>query len=68
MQRRGERRLTAIAQDVFETEFKPGLRYQAQQIVGALRGAQPDLATLGEAARSMALCADIYGLRSSGAA
>lgn len=65
VQRRGERRLTEAALDAIDTEFKPGLRYQAEQIVSVLSGAPTTLATLEEATRSMALCADIYGLRSS---
>jgi len=67
VQRRGERRLTETAPDAIDTEFKPGLRHQAEQIVGVLGGAPATLATLNEATRSMALCAAIYGLRSSGA-
>jgi predicted dehydrogenase len=62
IQRRGERRLTDIAPDVVDTEFKPGLRYQAEQLIGFLEGRNANLATLEEAHRSMTLCARIYGL------
>ncbi|MFZ2159108.1 MAG: Gfo/Idh/MocA family oxidoreductase [Bradyrhizobium sp.] len=62
IQRRGERRLTDIAPDVVDSEFKPGLRYQAEQLIGFLEGRNANLATLEEAHRSMALCARIYGL------
>lgn len=68
VQRRGERALTMAPAAPVDADFKPGLHYQAEQIVGLLGGASTTLATLAEAARSMALCADIYGLRSSGAA
>lgn len=63
VQRRGQRALTEIPVDAVDTEFKPGLRYQAEQVVAALQGQVGALATLQEATRSMALCADIYGLR-----
>ncbi|MCE9659479.1 MAG: Gfo/Idh/MocA family oxidoreductase [Burkholderiales bacterium] len=67
VQRRGERVLAAVTPDPIDTEFKPGLRHQAEQVVGVLAGAPTTLATLEEATRSMRLCADIYGLRSSSA-
>lgn len=68
IQRRGERRLTEAPADAIDTEFKPGLRHQAEQIVEALEGRPTSLAPLDEATRSMALCADIYGLRTTNAA
>ena len=63
IQRLGERRLSEAPSDAIDTEFKPGLRYQAEQIIGLLQGQTTTLATLEEATRSMGLCADIYGLR-----
>lgn len=63
IQRRGERRLTDLEADPVDSVFKPGLRHQAEQIVGILNSAPTTLATLHEATRSMALCAEIYGLR-----
>lgn len=63
IQRRGERRLSDAPADAIDTEFKPGLRHQAEQFIGLLEGRASTLATLVEATRSMALCADIYGLR-----
>lgn len=63
IQRRGERRLIDAPADAIDTEFKPGLRHQAEQIVELLEGRPSSLATLDEATRSMGLCADIYGLR-----
>lgn len=62
IQRRGERRLTEIAPESVDIEYKPGLRYQAEQLVATLEGKTTKLATLEEATRSMALCAKIYGL------
>ena len=64
LQRRGERRLIDTPPDPIDADFKPGLQQQAQQTLAALIGAKVTLATLDEATRSMALCADIYGLRS----
>jgi predicted dehydrogenase len=66
VQRRGERRLTEVAPEAIDSEYKPGLRYQAEQLVEALKGHAPSLASLEEATRSMALCAEIYGLSSRG--
>ena len=68
VQRCGERKLTAAAPDPIDTDFKPGLRHLAEQIVNSLGGVPTTLATLDEATRSMALCADIYGLRPAHAA
>jgi predicted dehydrogenase len=64
IQRRGERRLTAVEPERIDTQFKPGLHYQAEQLVRALEGASTTLTSLEQATRSMALCADLYGLRS----
>ncbi|MDC8758877.1 Gfo/Idh/MocA family protein [Janthinobacterium fluminis] len=63
VQLRGERRLLDVAPEAIDSEFKPGLRHQAEQVVHLLAGRPSMLATLDEATRSMALCADIYGLR-----
>lgn len=68
VQRRGERQLTAVMPEPIDTEFKPGLRHLAEQTIAALCGAPAAIATLDDATRSMALCADIYGLRGKGAA
>jgi predicted dehydrogenase len=65
VQRRGERRLTEIEPEAIDSEYKPGLRYQAEQLVEALKGRTPKLASLEDATRSMELCARIYGLSSS---
>lgn len=68
IQRRGERRLTEVPGDPLDADFKPGLYHQAEQVVRLLGGQDSTLATLAEATRSMALCADIYGLRDADAA
>lgn len=65
IQRRGERRLTELPADVIDIDFKPGLRHQAEQIVDLLEGRPISLVSLEQATRSMALCADIYGFRST---
>ncbi|UPJ51970.1 Gfo/Idh/MocA family oxidoreductase [Bradyrhizobium sp. 200] len=62
VQRRGERRLTEIEPELVDAEYKPGLRYQAEQLISILEGRQAGLATLDDAMRSMELCAKIYGL------
>jgi predicted dehydrogenase len=64
IQRRGERRFDEVATDPIDAEFKPGLRYQAEQVLAALEGKPAALATLDDATRSMSLCAYIYGLQS----
>jgi len=63
IQLRHERRATEIAADPIDTSYKPGLRYQAEQLIASLEGAPTKLPPLEEATQSMALCADIYGLR-----
>jgi predicted dehydrogenase len=62
IQRRGERRLTEVPADPIDTDFKPGLRIQAEQAVAGCRGEAPLLATLESATRSMRLCASLYGM------
>ncbi|MGX4803502.1 Gfo/Idh/MocA family protein [Bradyrhizobium guangdongense] len=65
IQRRGERQLTEVALDSRDKDFKPGLRYQAEQLVRLLTTGQTELTSIDEAVRSTALCAEIYGLRSA---
>lgn len=62
VQLRGERRVAAVEPDPIDSEFKPGLHYQAGELIKASGGGLNDLATLDEATESMALCAAIYGL------
>lgn len=63
VQRLGERHLTEQPADPIDTDFKPGLRHQAEQLLSYLIDGRTTLPTLEHATRSMALCADIYGLR-----
>ncbi len=62
VQCRGERKSLPISPDEIDSQFKPGLHYQAEQLIDALDGKQTDLASLEESVRSMRLCAAIYGL------
>jgi predicted dehydrogenase len=64
VQRRGERRLLEVPADSVDSEFKPGLRYQAMQVVRFLSDGQTSLASVDEAARSVRLCAEIYAMSS----
>jgi predicted dehydrogenase len=63
IQRRGERQLAEVAVEAIDRDYKPGLRHQAEQLIRFLTEAKTSLASVEEAVRSMALCADIYGLR-----
>jgi predicted dehydrogenase len=63
IQRRDERRLTEVAQDQDDVEFKPGLRHQAALVLASLQGDVTGLASLADATRSMRLCATLYGMR-----
>jgi predicted dehydrogenase len=62
VQRRGERRFAEVATDTVDTDFKPGLHFQAQRIIAGVRGEAVGLPTLADATRSMRLVARIYGL------
>jgi predicted dehydrogenase len=63
IQRRGQRWLTEAAPEAIDQDYKPGLRQQAAQIVRFLTEKETSLASVDEAARSVRLCADIYGIR-----
>jgi predicted dehydrogenase len=63
IQRRGQRQLAEVAPEAIDRDYKPGLRHQAVQIVRFLAEKETSLASVDEAARSMKLCADIYGVR-----
>lgn len=63
IQLRGERQLAYVAENAIDRDFKPGLLYQARQIVRFLSAGETSLVSVDEAVRSMALCAEIYGLR-----
>ncbi len=62
IQRRGERQLMELELGAIDRDYKPGLRHQAEQIVRFLAEKESSLATIDEAARSVKLCADIYGI------
>jgi len=62
VQKRNERRLTAQDADPIDSEFKPGLRFQAMQAIAAARRQPSALATLLDATESMRLCARIFSL------
>jgi predicted dehydrogenase len=56
---------TQLLLDLSEDDklFKPGLRYQADQALLAVRGEPHQLADLDDSLRSMTLVADIFGMR-----
>ena len=62
LQHRGERKSVEVPTDAVDTEFKPGLYIQAQQIIEGIRGSEVSLPTLADATRSMRLVARIYGI------
>ncbi|MBK8188039.1 MAG: hypothetical protein IPK77_12785 [Cellvibrio sp.] len=62
VQCRGERKSLPISPDEIDSQFKPGLHYQAEQLIGVLNGQATDLVSLEESVRSMRLCSTIYGL------
>ena len=63
IQRRGQRQLAEIAPEAIDQDYKPGLRHQALQLVRFLAEKETSLASLDEAARSVKLCADLYGAK-----
>ena len=62
VQRRGERKLVPVELDAIDTQFKPGLRRQAEQALHAARGETTTLPQLEDAFASTRLCARIFGL------
>jgi predicted dehydrogenase len=62
-QLRGERRANPLPVDPMDSEFKPGLRYQAQQAVAAVAGRETFLPSLAESMRSMRLVSEIFEMR-----
>lgn len=62
-QLRGERRANPLPIDSIDSEFKPGLRYQAQQAIAATVGEETVLPTLSESLRSMRLVSEIFGMQ-----
>ncbi len=65
IQRNGQRQTVPMVLDEIDQQFKPGLRYQAQQIVRAARKESFDhIVTLQDSLKSMKLVAQIYQLDS----
>ncbi len=58
-QNAGERKQNSVEPHVWDVEFKPGFRLQAEQVVAALRGAG-NATSLDEALRTMRLVRDIF--------
>ena len=56
----GERRLHQVEPDVWDTEFKPGLRWQAQEAVAAARGQPTTLPSMSDALGTMRLVDRIF--------
>ena len=61
IQPRGQRRAAEQPGDPMDSDYKPGLRHQAEQAVRAAQGKPAQLATLAASTRSMRLVAAIYG-------
>ena len=58
----GQRKLEVVESHLWDTQFKPGLRLQAEKAVAAAKGAANDLPTLQNAMESMRLVRAIFGL------
>lgn len=59
-QLRGERKLVMVEPDPRDTQFKPGLRVQAEKAVDAALGRPTDLATLADSLETMRLVDRIF--------
>ena len=62
VQRYGERSSEALDIDPVDTQYKPGLLFQAQQTIRAARGEPAELPDLAEALKSMELVARIFNM------
>lgn len=60
VQNKGERQMKEIPIDAIDLTYKPGLYYQALQILNHFKEKQVSLATLDDATSSMKLCSMIY--------
>ena len=58
----GQRKIEAVESHPWDTQFKPGLRLQAEKAVAAAKGNVNDLPTLQNAMESMRLVQAIFGL------
>ncbi|WP_058479105.1 Gfo/Idh/MocA family protein [Legionella waltersii] len=62
IQKRGDRIINDVQINTVDLEFKPGLHFQAEQILGYFNGKDISLASLDDSLKSMKLCYQIYGL------
>lgn len=62
VQLRGERKISQLAISLDDSEFKPGLRQQAVDVLSALEGKISPIPTLEDSFASMRLVADIFNL------
>jgi len=60
VQPRGSRELQSLPNHIWDTEYKPGLRMQAEEVIKALRGNAYKLVSLDESLETMRLVKDIY--------
>jgi predicted dehydrogenase len=60
IQKRGERTVADVEIDSADIDYKPGLYFQATELIRFLESGNTSLATLEEATRSMRLVSDIY--------
>jgi predicted dehydrogenase len=59
-QNAGERKLNPVEREPLDAQFKPGFRFQAEQVVAAWRGEPSGAPPFTEAIRAMQLVHDIY--------
>jgi predicted dehydrogenase len=62
VQSRGSRKLEPLPDHPWDTDFKPGLRMQAEEVLKALQGVSNNLVSLDESIETMQLVKDIYEL------
>ena len=62
LQLRGERKVTQLDIVAEDSQFKPGLRQQAKDMLGALAGKPSPMPTLEDSFLSMSLVAGIFGM------
>jgi hypothetical protein len=58
----GQRKAEVMELHPWDTQFKPGLRLQAAQVVSAVFGGKTDLPTLQDSLESMKLVNQIFGM------
>lgn len=55
------RKIEPLIVDNFDIEFKPGIRFQAEETLNVLRGLPNQLPTIAEGVKTMRIIRDIYG-------